>query len=528
MSSERYNLSITALLIGVPVLVGASCYYLYFSGAKKTKSNDKEAKKLVSPLDQVMQLKQTGNQNFARKNYEVAIDQYTKAIELSKEIPINQDDLSIFHQNRAACNEALANYDLVVEDCGRAIELRKNYTKAYLRRARAHEQLGDYDRAMVDSFSVNLLEKFQNQNSMILNESIVKTSSQAKAKAAMERHEPSWPSNSTIRSYFSAFTQDPIKERLTSEIKSSEQLQPLFDDANKKENENDPFSLLVRGSCLSLRGSLEEARKVFDKLLALTDSECSAKYKANALVKKSALVISDPTNPATMVEKDFEIVFELLDKALELDPENPDIYLHKAQSLTLSEKLSEALETLSRAIELKNDFYPAIAQKFYIEFKLATRDSYPTNKSKELLDAFKLELAKHPEAHDLQQIYIQVLTESGRFEDADQLLLNLIKSDPSDGSVYISRALLQFHLKSDTDEVASLLRQALEVDPKLIFGYEILGSIETQRGKTKEALEIFTQALAYCNSLSDYERCYTLLDSAKSQMAAAELLGMPM
>lgn len=535
MSSERSNISLTALLIGVPVLVGASyCYYYYANKQRdsedKLKNNGKAEKKQLSPTEQVMQLKQTGNQNFSRKNYDVAIEHYTKAIQLAQDIthPIKPDDLAIFYQNRAACNEALGNHELVVEDCDQAIKLKKTYTKAYLRRAKAYEKLKDYDKALVDAFSANLLEKFQNQNSILLSENIVKTSSKVKAAEAMKTHKYDWPSNQTIKAYFSAFTQDPIKIHLNADhIKTSEQIQPLFDEAKKPENQDDPFHLLVRGSCLSLMGNMSEAIQCFDQLLSLDDEICSPKLKANALIKKSAVVISDPATAISNIDKEIDQVHKLLEKAIEIDPENADIYLHKAQAMTLSEKLDEAIQALEKAIELKPDFHSAIAQKLYIELKLATRDS-SSGKLYDYLDKFKEAVKQHPEAQDLLQMYAQVLTEVSLFEQADETLINLAKLDPTDGSVLISRALLQFHLKSDPDEVAVLLNEALKIDPKIIFAYEILGSIETQRGRAEEAIQIFETALKYAQSESEYARCFSLLDSAKCQRVATELLELQM
>lgn len=531
MSSERYNLSLTALYIGVPVLVGASCYYLYTSRNKddsKSSSNGKPDKKKLSPLDQLKHLKQTGNQNFSRKNYEVAMENYSKAIELSQTLDeeVKPDDLAIYYQNRAACHEALGNFDKVVEDCTKAVGLKKSYIKAYLRRAKAYERLGDYDKALVDAFSANLLEKFQNQTSMNLTELIVKASSKAKAAQAMKTHKLSWPSNQTIKAYFSAYTQDPMRELLKGTIiRSPEQLQPLFDNANKPENDNDPLSLLIRGSCLSLMGDMKNAQKFFDKILTL---DCSPRIKANALLKKSALVLNEPSSSS--IEKDLEQALKLLEQAHELDLENPDILLQQAQAMTLSEKFDEAIETLNKAIELKKDFYSAIAQKFYIEFKLATRDNSPSSsKIQELLSTFKSSVAREDQdALDLHHMYVQVLNEMSHFEEADQVLINLSRLDPTDGSVYVSRALLQFHLKSDPDEIVSLLNEALRVDPKIMFAYEVLGSMETQRGRVDEGIKIFATALQHAQSEAEYARCFSLLDSAKCQKAATELLELPM
>lgn len=517
--SERFNLSLTGLFIAVPVLVGAGYYYLFIT-RKNAKNYSADKKK-----DELMRLKQTGNQNFARKIYDVAIERYTQAIELSRTLEdVKAEDIAIFYQNRAACYEAIGDSEKVIEDCTRAIDLRTTYIKAYSRRARAYEKLEDFDKAMVDAFCANLLEKFQNQPSMILTENIVKASSSKKAKEAMKTHQPKWPSNQTIKNYFSAFTNDPMKEDRI--IISADQLEPLLQEAERPENDNNPLSLLVRGSCYSLRGELEKAQANFDQVLSFSDGECSPRIKANALIKKSALVISDPTNFGSNVEKDLEYVFELLERAMKMDPDNCDVYLHKAQALTLSEKFDEAVANLNSAINLNKHCNPAIAQKLYIEFKIATKNSCSSNKLKEMLSNFENEVKNNPESQDLLSMYTQVLTELSYFGKADQSLLDLIKLDPQDGSYYISRALIQFNLNGDQDQVASLLRRAISIDPRVVFAYEILGSVESQQGNIGEAIRIFETALQHAQSEADYARCYGLVDSAKSQKRAAELLGM--
>lgn len=537
MSQEsRSDLTRTALYIGVPILVGASCYYLYatsksrHSGDSVKSDDDAKTDKSQSLRDKAMSYKVLGNKAFSQKLYSQAIDEYTKAIELGEKIipSIKFDDLAIFFQNRAACNEALKNYEEVIKDCTRAIEYKKTYAKAYLRRAKAHEQLESFEKAILDSYCANLLDKYQNQSSITLHEEIVKRSSKVKAREAMKSHKYTWPSNQIIQTYFSAFTQDPIKEKLaTEQIKSGEQLQSLFDEAMKEENDEDPLSLLIRGSCQSLMGDLDSAKQALDKLLAMDDQQCPPRLKSNAMIKQSAIFITQPGKgelPSNL-DEGLKKVHDLLDEATKVDPENPDIYLHKAQAATLSERFEDALRALDKAIELKSDFYSAIAQKLYIEFKLESLTMTSRGQSDKFLRKFKTVLEENPKSQDIAQMYAQVLTELSYFEQADQVLQSIEQMDPNDGNVIVSRALLQLHLGQDSDATAAKLREALEIDPRMMFAYDILGSVELQRGKIDEAINIFGSALNYAQTEAEYERCYSLLDSAKCQKAAEELLG---
>ena len=52
-----------------------------------------------------------------------------------------------YYGNRAAASLMLGLYERVVKDCEIAIELNKDFLKAYLRLAKAHLSLGNFDKA---------------------------------------------------------------------------------------------------------------------------------------------------------------------------------------------------------------------------------------------------------------------------------------------------------------------------------------------------------------------------------------------
>lgn len=538
MTSEKsssFNYQ-TALYVGVPVLVGAGCCYLYYSNKRDqddsasrtsggSSSRVRNEAHLVpepkTPLEKAKSLKDIGNKHFAAKEFELAINHYTKAIELGESLhpPMKPEEIAIFYQNRAAANESLENFDNVLEDCSKAIEKNKHYTKAYRRRANAYSKMENYDKAMVDAFSTNLLEKFQNQIDMAMTEAIVQSSSKAKASEAMKTHVFDWPDDSLIRIYFSGFPTDPILDLFDGKpITNTNQLKGIYEDAKKPEKENDPMSLLIKGSCLSLMGDLKNADIVLDKVIGLED--CPANIKANALMKKSILITSN-LNATSQIEKDVEAAVALLDKAKSVQPDMPDVYIHLAQAMTMLERLDEVLNHLNKAIELHPKFYSAIAQKLYLQYKLSTRDSYNADS---IIKNFKKAVKEYDNAVEIQQIYGQVLTELNCFEQADEVYAKILEQDPENFNASISKTLLQFHIKSEPDEIATMLREIIKKHPKNLIAYEILGSLETQRDKREEAIKIFETAISHAQSEPEYARCYSLLDSAKSQKLAVENL----
>lgn len=95
--------------------------------------------------------KDEGNNYFKAKNYNKAIESYTKAIEANS-------IEAVTYCNRAACYINLGKYFDVLNDCDTAIELNPNLTKAYYRRAKALSGLSRFNSALEDYKKVISLE----------------------------------------------------------------------------------------------------------------------------------------------------------------------------------------------------------------------------------------------------------------------------------------------------------------------------------------------------------------------------------
>jgi import receptor subunit TOM70 len=79
-------------------------------------------------------LKTSGNRAYQSREFENAIDYYTKAIAAFP--------LAVFYSNRAACYSNLNRPEDVIPDCNRALSMDRTYVKALNRRAVAREQIG--------------------------------------------------------------------------------------------------------------------------------------------------------------------------------------------------------------------------------------------------------------------------------------------------------------------------------------------------------------------------------------------------
>ena len=75
--------------------------------------------------------------------YDLAIKDFTKAIDLKPEY-------AIAYNNRGAVYRNKGEYDQAIEDCSKAIQLKPDYAEPYSNRGAAYRNKGDYERAIKD------------------------------------------------------------------------------------------------------------------------------------------------------------------------------------------------------------------------------------------------------------------------------------------------------------------------------------------------------------------------------------------
>jgi import receptor subunit TOM70 len=99
-------------------------------------------------INAALEAKESGNNFFRVKDYDRAIDEYSRAIECCPETDEHKEVLAVLLGNRAACYSAEEDWELVVEDCNRSIVLKADYVKVLLRRSQALEKLEKLEEAL--------------------------------------------------------------------------------------------------------------------------------------------------------------------------------------------------------------------------------------------------------------------------------------------------------------------------------------------------------------------------------------------
>lgn len=483
-----------AILLGAPIAIGLG--YLYLRNrledpekkkvselkAKTTISLDNEdsAKTSETAIERAMKLKGAGNRAFHAGEYDKAIALYNEAIEACP--PDRPVDLATFYQNRSACYEKREMWEQVKEDCTFALKLNEKYVKAFLRRSRAAEKSGDLVLALEDVTSACILERFQVQSSLVNADRILKALGRQHAREALAKRQPVMPSKHFIKTYFSAFSEDPITKITMDDattggfLKAKQALESqnydIIVDACTEELDSDGKykneALLLRATFYLLLGRHEEAQIDLGKVI---NSEAPTKVKVNALIKRASLY--------TQLENT-ERCLEDFAHAAQLDPNNSDIYHHRGQVYLLLERMDEATSEFAKAVELNPNFSIAYIQKCYADYRHAQINKNVGALTQVRAD-FEHALERFPRCAEAYILFAQVLSDQQEWGRAEALFDAALSVDPNNATLYVHKGLVQLQKSTDFDKAVTLINKAIEMDDKCDFAYETLGTIEVQR-----------------------------------------------
>lgn len=407
--------------------------------SKKSSASSKEepAKaKELTPFEQAVKQKEQGNDCFKNGKYDTAIEFYTKAIEICPQE--NTCDLSQFYQNRAAAYEQLKKWESVQSDCSKAIELNEKYIKALHRRARAYENLKQLELCLEDVTAVAILEGFQNSQSLVFADRILKDLGLKHAKEAMVNKMPVEPSKHFVGNYFRSFCQDPVHKvvvtsaepkgfvRATKAFKEgkyndiipacTEEIESCEDDSEYKLE-----AILLRGTFYLLSGQYDLS--LIDFNTVINNKEADPKLRSNALTKRASL---------HMQTEQKELSFDDFEKAIEIDPKNPDIYHHRGQIYLLIEQLQGAAEDFSKASELSPKNPLTYVHKLYSEYRQAVNDQDNT-KLFAKIGEFSEAIKEYPTCIEVYSLFAQILSDQQQFSLADEYFEKAMKLEPENG-----------------------------------------------------------------------------------------------
>ena len=406
-------------------------------------------------------LKQAGNKAYGDKTYNDAIDLYGKAI-LCKADPV-------FYSNRAACFNALGNWDKVIEDTTAAINLNNEYVKALNRRANAYEQQQKYNEALLDYTASCIIDNFRTAATQDHVERLLKTIAEDKGKRILAKKAKKLPSPTFVTNYLHSFRAKPhpkgLEEAAVLEENSGKgQLRAgliavarstsegydaaasAFDRALDLGglDEHEGFAYNMRGTFRYLRGENDAALEDLTKSIELQPS------LTQSYIKRASMHLQLGNKDAAA--EDFE-------QSQKQDPDDPDIYYHRAQLNFIMQEFAEAAKDYQKSIDLDSEFIFSHIQLGVTQYKMGSVASS--------MATFRRCAKNFPKIPDVYNYYGELLLDQQKYPEAVEKFETAVEMERQNKPLgmnvlpLINKALALFQWKQDFKEAQKLCEKAL-------------------------------------------------------------------
>ncbi|OLN85578.1 Mitochondrial import receptor subunit tom70 [Colletotrichum chlorophyti] len=467
-------------------------------------------------------LKDSGNQAYGSKDYNKAIELYSKAI-LCKANPI-------FYSNRAACYNALGNWDKVVEDTTAAINLDPEYVKALNRRANAYEHLKMYGEALLDFTASCIIDSFKNESSAQSVERLLKKFAEQKAQEMMANRVVKLPSHTFVGNYLQSFRVKPRPAGLEDSVDLSE------------ETGKGQLQQGLRALERNTGDGYEEARAAFEKSLELGDLgefealaynlrgtfRCLLGKHDDAMGDLTKSIELDPSMTQSYIKRasmNLELgapdkAAEDFDKAMEQNQDDPDIYYHRAQLHFIKGEFSDAAKDYQKSIDLDRDFIFSHIQLGVTQYKMGSIASS--------MSTFRRCIKNFKEVPDVYNYYGELLLDQGNFQEAvekfDLAIEMESKTKPMAMNVLplINKALTLFQWKQDFGEAEKLCQKALIIDPECDIAVATMAQLLLQQGKVTDALKYFERAAELARTEGEIVNALSYAEATRTQLQVQE------
>ncbi|EMR65682.1 putative mitochondrial precursor protein import receptor tom70 protein [Eutypa lata UCREL1] len=470
-----------------------------------------------------LQLKNSGNKAYGSKDYNRAIDLYSKAI-LCKPDPI-------FFSNRAACFNALGTWDKVVDDTTAAINLDPLYVKALNRRANAYEHLGQFSEALLDFTASCIIDEFKNESSAAAVERLLKKVAEQKAEDILKSKDPSkLPSPTFVSNYIQSFRVKPRPEGMEDDDEfeldtGKGQLQFGLQAMDKKTHEGyeeaanafekaldlgdleeyEALAYNLRGTFRCLRGSQEQALLDMDKSIELDPS------MTQSYVKRASMHLE-------MGARDKAA--EDLEKAVQQNDRDPDIYYHRAQLHFIHGEFQDAAKDYQKSIDLDNSFIFSHIQLGVTQYKMGSIASS--------MATFRRCIKNFDKVPDVYNYYGELLLDQGKFDEAIQKFDTAMEMEkqtkPTAMNVLplINKALALFQQRNEFTEAEKLCDAALIIDPECDIAVATMAQLLLQQGKVTEALRYFERAAELARTPGEIVNALSYAEATRTQLQVQE------
>ncbi|KAF1354731.1 hypothetical protein BDV97DRAFT_307945 [Delphinella strobiligena] len=471
--------------------------------------------------DYAAKLKAAGNKAYGSKDYNRAIDLYGQAI-LCKSDPV-------FFSNRAACYNAMSDWEKVIEDTTAAINLDPEYVKALNRRANAYEQSEKYSEALLDYTASCIIDGFRNDQSAQAVERLLKKVAEAKASVILKAKDQRLPSPTFISNYLQSFRPKDLPEGLNESA-------DLVDESGKWYLRKGLLAMQQRTS-----EGYQEANQAFEKAIEvgdLADSEAFAynmrgtfhylRGDTDSLDDMNKAIELDPSLIQSYVKRasmhleagrreeasaDFEA-------ALAQDDKDPDIYYHRAQLHFILSEFGEAAKDYQKSIDLDSAFIFSHIQLGVTQYKMGSVASS--------MATFRRCMKNFDKVPDVYNYYGELLLDQQKYQEAVEKFDRAVEMEQKERITgmnvlpLINKALALFQWKQDFTAAEDLCQKALIIDPECDIAVATMAQLLLQQGKVTEALTYFERAAELSRTEGEIVNALSYAEATRTQLEVQE------
>ncbi|DAA75611.1 TPA_exp: Uncharacterized protein A8136_1685 [Trichophyton benhamiae CBS 112371] len=467
-------------------------------------------------------LKAAGNKAFGSKDYNRAIELYGKAI-LCKPDPV-------YYSNRAACYNALGEWEKVVEDTTAALAMDDEYIKAMNRRANAYDKLGKYSEALLDYTASCILDGFASDTGKAAVERLLKQVAEEKGRAILEGKGKKLPSATFVSNYLQSFRPKPVPEELDEsvELKEDSGLGQLrkgllavakstgdgYDEAARAFEKALELGELGKLEALALNMRATFTYLAGEAAAALTDLNKSIELDPSLVqsyIKRASLYLEMGNRESA--QDDFDL-------AVTQNKDDPDIYYHRAQLHFILGELGEAAKDYQKSIDLDRDFIYSHIQLGVTQYKLGSVAS--------AMATFKRTLKNFENVAEVYNYYGELLLDMQKFSEAIEKFDRAVELEKSNKPwsinvlPLINKALAIFQWKQDFQEAENLCQKALIIDPDCDIAIATLAQLLLQQGKVSQALKYFERAAELARTEAEVINAVSYAEATRAQLEVQE------
>jgi tetratricopeptide (TPR) repeat protein len=242
--------------------------------------------------------------------------------------------------------------------------------------------------------------------------------------------------------------------------------------------------------------------KQFDKALTLGKQQSEKNPKDDKIILVYARTLSDSGKSREGAE--------LLDKMLQSNPANLDLYINLSQIYVEAKRFSEAEKVMRRAEEKKLD-------KGRIKFQLAM--VYETQKEYDKAESlFKEILKDNPKDGPTLNYFGYMLADRGvRLEEAVKLVQEALVLEPNNPAYLDSLGWAYFKL-NDLTKAEKCLVQAGELEKRDPVIADHVGDLYSKSGNLEKALEFYKKSLSLGGKPEDAQKVRSKMEKVQETL----------